>query len=104
MQVEEYTVTADERARMTELLSRTPRFSERHPAVYPLAVRVHRAKRSLAWITSHSAWACLQRYDALPVRVIAHKSLLLRRLGESEMWMQHNKVTNLTLAAERVDG
>ncbi|WP_433017515.1 VanW family protein [Kribbella sp. CA-294648] len=33
-----------------------------------------------------------------------HKSLLLRQLGESEMWMQHNKVTNLKLACAQVDG
>lgn len=38
------------------------------------------------------------------MRVKRHRSLLLRELGESEMWMQHNKVRNLTLAAEKVDG
>ncbi|MFC0626630.1 VanW family protein [Kribbella deserti] len=42
--------------------------------------------------------------ESLPVRVKQHKSLLLRTLGETEMWLQHNKVTNLRLACARVDG
>src|SRR5690606_16094322 len=37
-------------------------------------------------------------------RVKRHRSPLLRRLGDSEMWLQHNKVTNLRIAAERVHG
>ncbi|MGI8701678.1 MAG: VanW family protein [Nocardioidaceae bacterium] len=38
------------------------------------------------------------------MRIKEHKSLLLRQLGESEMYLQHNKVTNLRLAASKVDG
>lgn len=38
------------------------------------------------------------------MRVKRHRSLLLRQLGETEMWMQHNKVKNLKLACAQVDG
>lgn len=51
-----------------------------------------------------TAWAKRRTHDDLAVRVKEHKSLLLRQLGETEMRLQHNKVTNLVLAARRVDG
>lgn len=53
---------------------------------------------------SDTAFARTRQQSALPVRVKRHRSLLLRQLGETEMWMQHNKVTNLKLASARVDG
>jgi vancomycin resistance protein VanW len=80
------------------------RWSQRIPALYPLAVRYHRARRRLEWMRSDTAFAQDLRREDLPVRVKRHKSLLLRQLGETEMWMQHNKVTNLKLACAQVDG
>jgi vancomycin resistance protein VanW len=82
----------------------SPRLSERYPVLYPLAVRVHRARRRLRWLTSNTAWARSRQDQPLPFRVKRHRSLLLRQLGESEMWLQHNKVTNLRLATSHVDG
>jgi vancomycin resistance protein VanW len=84
-------------------LTAPPRLTERHPALFPLAVRAHRARRRLAWLTSGTRWATSRDPNPFAVRVKRHRSLLLRRLGESEMWLQHNKVTNLRLAAARVD-
>lgn len=94
------------RAELEALLPRLGgrRLSERLPALYPAAVRYHRARRRLQWMRSSTPWARTQAEDRLPVRVKRHKSLLLRELGESEMWMQNNKVRNLTLAANRIDG
>ena len=81
-----------------------PRLSQRHPALYPLAVRVHRARRRVSWLTSGTTWATERRATPLPARVKRHRSLLLRTLGDSEMWLQHNKIVNLRLASARVDG
>ncbi|WP_022911070.1 VanW family protein [Aestuariimicrobium kwangyangense] len=78
--------------------------SERHPWLYPLAVKYHQTRRWIAWQSSGTPWAAEKSEDDLPVKVKHHKSLLLRSLGESEMWLQHNKVTNLRLAAREVDG
>jgi vancomycin resistance protein VanW len=80
-----------------------PRLTERHPALYPLAVRLHPARRRLAWATSGASWASDRAEQALPIRVKRHRSLLLRELAGAEMRLQHNKVTNLRLAAARVD-
>ena len=85
-------------------LTAPPRLSQRHPALYPIAVRVHRARRRLAWIRSDSTWSADRSSDVLPARVKRHRSLLLRTLGDSDMRLQHNKVTNLRLATARVDG
>lgn len=72
--------------------------------LYPLAVHYHRAVQRVAWMRSRTPYAGTRDVDDLPVRIKRHKSLLLRQLGETEMWMQHNKVTNLKLACARVDG
>lgn len=93
-----------DRARMHSLVTRQPRLSERHAWIYPVAVWVHRARRRIAWMRADTAWASSTSHDDLAVRVKPHNSLLLRQLGDSEMYLQHNKVTNLMLAAARVDG
>jgi vancomycin resistance protein VanW len=89
---------------MRQLATRTQRLSQRHPWLFPVAVAVNRVRRRIGWMRSVARWASDTSYDDLPVLVIAHSSLLLRQLGESEMYLQHNKVTNLMLAAGRADG
>ncbi|KRF18025.1 vancomycin resistance protein [Nocardioides sp. Soil797] len=81
-----------------------PRLTQRLPALYPLAVRVHRVRRRVQWLRSGTAWATQRRTTPLPVRVKKHASLLMRELSEDEMVLQRNKVVNLRLAAARVDG
>ncbi len=89
---------------MLRLATRKQRFSERHPSVYPAAVWLHRVRRRLAWMRADTVWAKSTSERDLAVRVKPHNSLLLRQLGESEMHLQHNKVTNLKLASGRLDG
>ncbi|MFI5729339.1 VanW family protein [Kribbella sp. NPDC051587] len=96
-------LSAAERARVAPGVRRR-RWSERVPALYPLAIRYHRARKRIEWLRASTAYARERQPADLPVRVKRHKSLLLRQLGETEMWMQHNKVTNLRLACEQVDG
>lgn len=81
------------------------RLTERHPWLYPLAVRVHQVQRHVEWATSGTRWATRSAAsaEALPVRVKKHGSLLLRELSPDEMELQHNKVVNLRLASARTD-
>ncbi|MFN8194774.1 MAG: VanW family protein [Nocardioidaceae bacterium] len=90
--------------RLPARLTAAARPSERHPWLYPWAVRAHRLRRRLRWWTSGTRWARDRTDVDLPVRVKAHSSLLLRRLSEREMVLQHGKVTNLQIATRRVDG
>ncbi len=64
----------------------------------------HRVRRRLRWALSGNAWAADREPIGLPHSWMAHRSPLLRRLGQAELRLQHNKVTNLRLAAGRVDG
>jgi len=81
------------------------RLAERHPWLYPVAVKVHQTRRYLAWLTSGTSWATrAQSTPDLPVRVKKHGSLLLRELSPDEMVLQHNKVVNLRLASARTHG
>ncbi len=86
-----------------ERLSAPPRLSERVPALYPWAVRVHRARRRLAWLHSDAVWCKKRAVAPLPVRLVRHGSLLMRELSADEMVLQRNKVVNLRLAAARTD-
>lgn len=91
-------------AHLQRLLTRERRLSERYPALFPLAVRVNRARRRWEWTLGNTRWTDSRLADDLEVRVKRHRSLLLRQLGESEMHLQHNKVTNLALAANKMNG
>lgn len=90
--------------RMERLLVRRRRISERYPLLFPVAVRVNRARRRWQWQTGRTSWTNATSTEDLDVRISTHKSLLLRQLGESEMYLQHNKVKNLELASSRMDG
>lgn len=81
-----------------------PRLTERHPSLYPWAVRVHRARRRVEWLRAGTDWAAYRSDERLPVRVRKHSSLLMRELAEDEMELQRNKVVNLRLAARRTNG
>ncbi|GAA1921416.1 VanW family protein [Nocardioides hwasunensis] len=89
-------------------LTAPPRLTQRHPSLLPVAMAAHRARRRTQWV--RDAWAgrlvwARRRTDVdLPVRLKQHGSLLLRELAPDQMQLQHNKVTNLRLAAERIDG
>lgn len=78
--------------------------SERIPWLYPIALKYHQARRWLTWQLGDEQWATQHSEAKLLHRVKQHKSLLMRQLGESEMWLQRNKVVNLRLACAEVDG
>lgn len=81
--------------------------SHRHPLLYALAVCAYQVRRRLGWLVEDlrgARFAQEQALAPLPVRVKRHQSRLLRRLGESEMWLQHNKIHNLALAIQPLDG
>jgi vancomycin resistance protein VanW len=81
-----------------------PRLTQRHPWLYPWAVRLFRLKRQWAWLRSDAVWARTRSIEPLPMRVKKHSSLLMRELSEQEMVLQRNKVVNLRLASAQTDG
>jgi vancomycin resistance protein VanW len=76
-----------------------------HPWLYTMSVARHRAARRAQWWRSAPRLAQVRNAPdrAFPVKVARHASVLLRRLGDVDMALQHNKITNLGLAAGRLN-
>ena len=55
-------------------------------------------KRRLEWFKQRNTFAKVDANVELPYSLIRHKSMLLRPLKDVDMYLQHNKITNLRLA------
>lgn len=76
-----------------------------HPALYWLRVWQKRLFRQLAWRFSRKHYAHPKdAFERLPFRYLKHTSKLIRKLGNSDLALQHNKVVNLKLAVDSIDG
>lgn len=60
--------------------------------------------RYILWITMSSQFANIKQADPLPYIYFMHKTPLLRKLKDVDMWMQHNKIINLKLAVAKLNG
>lgn len=78
--------------------------SQRHPYLYFMAVWSRRLKRYAEWYLSGKKYVSKRTTDKLPFRIKKHQSVLLKKLGESDMQLQVNKVTNLRIAISNIDG
>ena len=61
-------------------------------------------KRRLAWLRQSRFFVRQSANIDLEFPVFTHSSFLLRPLKDVEMYLQHNKVTNLRLAIARISG
>lgn len=78
--------------------------SQQHPILYFLAVWLRRLRRYAYWYFENKNYANNRTAEKLPFRVKKHQSVLLKKLGESDMQLQINKVTNLKIATKQIDG
>ncbi len=78
--------------------------SEIHPVLYFLSVWTRRSQRFLKGIFENKKFASHRSSEKLPYRVKKHQSVLIRKLGDSDLQLQYNKLTNLALALEKLDG
>ena len=61
-------------------------------------------KRRLIWLLKKSTYSAIDKNMKFENSLIMHKSFLLRPLKDVDMYLQHNKVTNLKLAIQHIDG
>jgi vancomycin resistance protein VanW len=62
-------------------------------------------RRYFRWVFNRSIhYVSSSKALELPYLVVAHKTPLYRRLRNVDMWLQENKVTNLKLACEKLNG
>lgn len=78
--------------------------SQYHPILYFLAVWTRRIGRYGEWYLDRYKYATRRTEEKLPFRVKKHQSVLIRKLGDSDLQLQVNKVTNLGIAIERING
>ena len=78
--------------------------SQRHPFFYFLSIWEKRIRRSISWHFDGKTYTSRKSSEKFAFRVKKHKSRLLKKLGDTEMWMQHNKVHNLSIVVEKING
>ncbi|MBY6037800.1 hypothetical protein KUV80_14100 [Fictibacillus nanhaiensis] len=60
-----------------------------------LGKKYYTLKRYLEWYTDNKEYAKTKKREKLPFVSSSHKTILLRKLKDVDMWYQHNKVKNL---------
>jgi vancomycin resistance protein VanW len=61
-------------------------------------------KRYMEWFTDNKTYAKAIKSEKLPFSSFSHQTVLLRKLKDVDMWFQHNKVKNLQIAIQRLNG
>lgn len=61
-------------------------------------------KRYLEWYFGKTKFPKTHSNKLLPYCIFTHKTPLLRKLKEVDMWYQYNKITNLKIATKRING
>ncbi|WP_407937455.1 VanW family protein [Neobacillus vireti] len=69
-----------------------------------LGTKYYRLKRYWEWYTDGKRYAKQKETAKLKHVIFTHKTVLLRQLKDVDMWLQHNKVKNLTIAAKSLNG
>lgn len=79
--------------------------SSKHPWLYQLSVQRHTLARRMNWLRARRQLARTRSADDARFRykVTRHSSILMRHLGDVDMQLQRNKITNLRLAAGQIN-
>ena len=79
-------------------------FSSFNPAFKFIAIKLRRFERYIKWWTGRKKLAKTISKEKLDCRVYKHQSVLIRKLGDSDLILQYNKVENLKIAVEKLNG
>lgn len=77
--------------------------SQRHPVLYFIAVWLRRLRRYCDWYLGKEKYSETIDAKLLSYRIKKHQSVLLKKLGESDMKLQINKLTNLRIAIQNIN-
>ncbi|WP_066319508.1 VanW family protein [Bacillus sp. FJAT-29814] len=77
---------------------------KRSPLRIYLGKKYYRIRRYIEWYTDGKTYAKERRGAKLKYLAFTHKTPLLRQLKDVDMWLQHNKVKNLAIAAKCING
>jgi len=60
--------------------------------------------RKILWVRMNERFASNYQQERLPFSYFLHKTILLRKLKNVDMWLQHNKIINLKIATQKLNG
>ncbi len=78
--------------------------SQRHPFFYFLSVWEKRIRRMVSWQMDGKKYTSTYQETLLPFRVKKHQSKLIKKLGATDMILQYNKVDNLKIVVQSLNG
>ena len=78
--------------------------SSLNPVFYYIIVKLRRFTRYLQWWFGNQKLASAFSEERLAFRVLKHQSVLVRKLGDSDLRLQYNKVENLKIAIKKLNG
>ncbi len=78
--------------------------SQKHPVFYFISVWEKRIRRYISWHFDSKKYCKEMTENKLPCRVRKHQSVLLKKLGESDMQLQYNKIENLKISIKQING
>jgi vancomycin resistance protein VanW len=61
-------------------------------------------RRYLAWWLTNTTFAWERQTNLLPCIAFRHQTPLIRKLKDVDMWLQYNKINNLRLAVNKING
>lgn len=61
-------------------------------------------QRRWLWLKLRKQFAVTLQEEWLPYSYFSHQTILLRKLKDVDMWMQQNKIVNLKLAVQQLNG
>lgn len=64
----------------------------------------YKTKRYFDWYITTKKYVKTFKSKKLPNQVFYHQTILLRKLRDVDMLLQHNKITNLKLAVKKING
>ncbi len=79
-------------------------FCEINPFCYSVSVKKERLKRRFKDLFSREKFAKELNADELPCIISSHSSLLMRKLHGVDAALQENKITNIRLGCDKVNG
>ena len=79
-------------------------FCQQNRLFYHISLRKEYLLRDIRFLCSGQRYAHAKKNEALPHVVKSHRSMALRELPGVDMSLQHNKMTNLRLAAGKING
>ena len=75
-----------------------------NPVFYFVIVRLRCFRRRMQWWLGRQKFAKTMYNTPLKYRMYKHQSVLIRKMGDSDIALQHNKVVNLQIALKKING